>query len=252
MRALRPNRHDARHSRATARVAQRLAAATAAVATVVIAAACGALGGADLAEGVQRASGVRERQQEIDESVMGLKRRECQAHPTNPGCEALAAPQAATRSRGLAPFRGVVPSPGVDATGRYGAGNLLRDDGADLAPGWRSASSELPLELTFELRESVLLDRVAFRQTQAAVPESWAKGVELLLSDSAAAAGYVSAGRWELRQATAPQQFSFRPIKARYARLRVFSRHGDADFVSLGALALGITATDQFPLLTGG
>ena len=90
---------------------------------------------------------------------------------------------------------------------------------------------------------------MAFRQTQASVPESWAREAELLLSDAGPDTGFGSAGRWVLRQVRAPQQFSFRPVRARYARLRVLSRHGEAEFVSLGAFALGMPATDHLPLL---
>ncbi|MGI8424949.1 MAG: hypothetical protein ACR2NO_12700 [Chloroflexota bacterium] len=214
--------------------------------------ACGGGRIEDLAEGVRRAAAVRERQEEIDESVVGLRRRECQRYPTNPGCADLLSPQQAPRSRGVAPLVRAVASEGTEVGGRFGAGNLLRDDGPEVQVGWRSTSAALPQELTFELRQEALLDRVAFRQTQASVPESWAREVELLLSDAGPDSGFASAGRWVLRQAVAPHQFSFRPLLARYARVRVHSRHGDADFVSLGALALGMNATDQLPLLLGG
>lgn len=125
---------------------------------------------------------------------------------------------------------------------------LVRDGGPN-APGWRTRTQALPDEIGFELREVVTLDRVAFCHTQTISPASWAKDVELILSASARDAGFVPVGRWALAQTTEPQEFSFRPTSAKFIRLRLLSRHGDATFTSLGAFAVGIQARDRGPLL---
>jgi hypothetical protein len=126
--------------------------------------------------------------------------------------------------------------------------NLVR--GGDMGTaGWRSRSEALPQEVGFELREPVTLDRLAFRQTPAAPPESWAREVEVLLSASDRDSGLVSAGRWILARTTAPQEFSFRPTLARFVRLRLLARHGEAPFISLGAFAIGAQGRDQQALL---
>lgn len=219
---------------------------------LVIASGCTGFSGRDAAEAVQRVESERANQDAIEEFAVELKRKECQRFPTNPGCEAFTAPRGEPRSRAIVPLTRVLEAEGIDVSGRYGARNLLRDNGPDATPGWRSTSATLPQELTLELRHSLLVDRVAFRQTQASVPESWVRDVELLLSQSASESGYASVGRWTLRQVTAPQEFSFRPVQARFARLRVLSRHGEAEYVALGAFALGTASTDHLPLLYSG
>jgi hypothetical protein len=209
----------------------------------------GGLDAQDAAEAAGRAEAVGVWQQEIDESVAGIQRRACQQRPNTPGCDVLMAGQPPHRSSGIAPVKGVVSGANDATTGRFSADNLFRPDPSTVAPGWRSTSPVLPQEVVVELREIVLLDRLAFRQTQASVPASWAREVEVQLSASGEAGAFVTIGRWHLRQTTAPQEFSFRPFEARFARLRVLSRHGDASFVSLGAVAFGKVATDHLPLL---
>jgi hypothetical protein len=115
--------------------------------------------------------------------------------------------------------------------------------------GWRSRGEMLPQELGFNLRETITLDRAAFRHTPAYPPETWAREVELLLSLSARDAGLVLVGHWTLGQTTAPQEFSFRPTTAKFVRLRLLTRHSDASFVSLGAFAIGAQGQDSGPLL---
>lgn len=203
------------------------------------------------ATAVERAAGVRQTVSEIDESVAGLRRRECMRNPTYPGCaELLGGSSGPARPRAAAPMRAVAAEDGASLGGPFAAHNLLRDD-ASLSVGWRSATARLPQDLTFELRQMVTVDRAAFRHLQASPPASWAREVELLLSDVAADAGFLSVGRWPLRQTTAPQEFSFQLTKARYARLRILSRHADAGYVALGEFALGVAGPDRSPLLPG-
>lgn len=135
----------------------------------------------------------------------------------------------------------------ADPGGQFAPMSLLTNDGPS-TPGWRSATSALPQELTFELASVALVDHIAFRQTQASQPASWAREVELLLS-AGAAGPYTSVGTWTLAQATDPQQFSFLPKQAGYARLRVLSRYGDASYTALGAVAFGIATGDPGTLL---
>ncbi|MBI3970758.1 MAG: hypothetical protein HY332_05665 [Chloroflexi bacterium] len=94
------------------------------------------------------------------------------------------------------------------------------------------------------------IERVAFRHTQASPPPSWAREVELLLSDSSATEGFVTVGRWDLRQHTDRQEFAFPRRTALYARIRILSRHGDADYTSLGVFAIGVATGDPAPLLS--
>jgi hypothetical protein len=135
----------------------------------------------------------------------------------------------------------------ADPSGQFAARNLLANDGPT-TPGWRTAGSALPQELTFQFQSIGLVDHAAFRLSQASPPASWAKDVELLLSPSASGP-YTSVGTWTLRQTTDPQQFTFVPRQAGYARLRIVSRYGDSSYTALGAVAFGIATGDPGALL---
>ncbi|MGH2352691.1 MAG: hypothetical protein ACRDJN_13880 [Chloroflexota bacterium] len=128
--------------------------------------------------------------------------------------------------------------------------NLVRSLGPT-SPGWRSTSAALPQQIGFALRQTVDVDRVAFWHTRRSPPASWARDVTLLFTNTAPDSGYRMAGRRTLGQTTAVQTFSFVAVRVRYIRLCFQSRHGDADFVSLGGFALGVltgtVTTDSRP-----
>ena len=91
---------------------------------------------------------------------------------------------------------------------------------------------------------------MAFWQTAAAPPASWARDVILLVSATAPDRDYRMAGRWTLGQTTDVQPFSFVAVRARYVRLCLQSRHGgpgNADFVSLGGFTLGVLTGTVVP-----
>ena len=193
--------------------------------------------------------------QENEEFAAELLRKECErSRGTNCGSINPTAPPRAG-GQTLVAFRGPLPSADADGAAprpSYAARNLLNNAGPS-TPGWRSVSPDFPVEIAFELAFETLVHRAAFRQTQAAPPPSWAREVELLLGAGPDDPGQ-SAGRWTLRQTTEPQHFSFRPARARVARLRVHSRHGaagQANYTALGAFALGAATGDPGPLLSG-
>lgn len=204
----------------------------------------------EVVRGVQVGSEVR---QENVEFAFELLRKNCERTRAR-GCEDLLnpPPPVCARPETIVQIARVVPndaSAGAGPGATFAAQNLL-SNGGSIAPGWRSPGPALPQELTFELRASNLVDQIALRQTQASAPRTWAREVELELSDGAPAGAFHSAGHWTLAQTTDPQQFAFPPMRARYARLRILSRHGDGEYASLGALALGARTGDPGPLLT--
>ncbi|HEX2032870.1 MAG TPA: hypothetical protein VHS99_01675 [Chloroflexota bacterium] len=134
------------------------------------------------------------------------------------------------------------------AGGQLTLGRLTRDERPIDLP-WQSQTDAVPVQLSFTLREPAVLDRVAFRHTQASPPPSWAREVEVLLSAAEGDAGWVPAGRWTLAQTTAPQEFSFRPTLTRRIRVRLLSRYGEAVSTSLGTFAIGVQVRDRSPLL---
>jgi len=198
--------------------------------------------------GVQVHDAVRAENEDFAWEIM---RREClRGRGTN--CDAVTTPPTGgaglARPQSLVQFARVLPSAEASAAsgplpGSFGAQNLIARGGNSGGVGWRSASPALPVELAFESPHAVLVDRVAFRQTQASPPASWAKEVELLVDDA-------SVGRWTLGQSVAAQEFPFRPARGSVARLRISSRHeADAAFTSLGAFAVGLAAADPGRLL---
>jgi hypothetical protein len=120
--------------------------------------------------------------------------------------------------------------------------NLLpyRDGYVAHRPGWRSQTGLLPQQAGYELRGAVPVDRVAFQQAPALPRESWAKDVGLLLSATAPDAGFYQVGRWTLAATPAPQEFTFVETLARYARVCLYASYGGREYVSLGALVLGV------------
>lgn len=123
-------------------------------------------------------------------------------------------------------------------------------------PGWRSQTGLFPQQVGFALVGNVPIERVAFQHTAAFPPESWVKEVSLLLSTEAADRGFSHVGRWTLAQTTAPQEFWFVETPARYARICLYANYGSREFVSLGALVLGVMPpkelmhTQSYPLVS--
>ncbi len=124
--------------------------------------------------------------------------------------------------------------------------NLVRSHGSG-DPGWRSQSAVLPQQVGFALRQAVVIDRVAFWQTSASPPAAWVRDVTLLASATMPNADFRMAGRWTLSATTDVQTFSFVAIRARYLRLCFQSRHGNADFVSLGGVMFGVLTGTVVP-----
>jgi hypothetical protein len=171
--------------------------------------------------------------------------------PSGAGVAAVAR-AAPARPAGNALIRGGSADDG-STSGPFGLLSLIETTGPDAA-GWRSRTDALPVTLRFSLRDSVVLDRAAFRQTEASPPPFWARDVELLLSATGEDAGWIPVGRWALAQTLAPQEFSYRPTLAKAIQVRVLSRHGslvEASFTSLGTFAIGRQIQDHSPLLAG-
>lgn len=195
---------------------------------------------------------------ENEEFAAEMLRKECE-RGRGTSCGSMnATPPPRAGQQTIVAFRGPLPSAEADGGAprpSFAARNLLNNAGAT-TPGWRSASTSLPVEIAFELDFERQVSRAAFRQTQASPPDSWAKDVELVLARSPDDPGQ-SAGRWTLRQTTEPQHFSFATRQARVARIRVLSRHGrhgeegQGGYTALGAFALGAATGDPGPLLSG-
>jgi len=200
------------------------------------------VGGEGAVRGAQAHEAVR---QENEDFAWEIMRKEClRGRGTN--CESVLNPpsgrEGLARPQSVVQYERVLPSPEADGPppGSFGARNLVAF-GAATGVGWRSATAALPVELAFQSREIVLVNRVAFRQTQASPPPTWAREVELVIDDA-------PVGRWILAQTVAAQEFSFRPARGTAVRLRVHSRYG-GEYTSLGALAVGLANADPGRLL---
>src|SRR6266542_3511374 len=121
--------------------------------------------------------------------------------------------------------------------------NLVPYRDSFVAPprGWRSQTGLLPQQVGYELRAAIPIDRVAFQQSPALPRGTWARDVGLLLSVTAPDSGSYQVGRWTLAQTTAPQEFTFVETLARYARVCLYANYGSQEYVSLGAMVLGVT-----------
>jgi hypothetical protein len=201
---------------------------------------------AEMAEPVERAAAALQVSGSL--TTDGDPRR-ARGRPGGAAPVAGGAPQASSgQGRFAGAVVGVVAADGSSG-GTYGAIALLRDPRGGFS-GWRSQTDTLPLDLHFQLRERVVLDRVVFWHTQVSPPAAWAKEVEVLLEVSDAtgqAAGWRSVGRWTLRQSVDGQAFAFQPAGAQAVVVRVHSRHGDAAYSALGAFAAGVQGQGVLP-----
>jgi len=205
--------------------------------------------GPEAAAAVQGAVTHGKVREENEDFAWEIMRKEC-LRGRGTTCEAVLTPSSGSagraRSQSIVQFARVLPAAGADAsqspqTGSFSARNLLTDGGPSAA-GWRSSSGALPAEVTLEMRETYLIDRVAFRLTQTSPPPNWAREIELLVDER-------SIGRWTLRQNTTPQTFSYRPMRGRVVRVLVHSIQGDGAYAALGGFALGVANGDPGILL---
>jgi hypothetical protein len=153
----------------------------------------------------------------------------------------------------LAAFAGVLPDTllkddriastpsSVDPYDAMNLVNVRYRAAAPPSPGWRSRTALFPQQIGFELRGGATVDRVGFRHTSAAPPDTWAKEVALLVSTDGPDSGFYNVLRRMLAQTTDSQEFIFFETPARYVRVCIYSNYGSSDYVSLGNLALAVT-----------
>jgi len=110
-------------------------------------------------------------------------------------------------------------------------------------PSWRSADTQLPVDLVFSLRERTTINNVILRPHPSEPPAARVRDFEVLVSLDAPDSGFTSvyAGALpssierppEAAGSEADPKFRFPDAAARYIMLRVHSTHGAGPYASL-------------------
>jgi hypothetical protein len=115
----------------------------------------------------------------------------------------------------------------------YEAFHLINEYAGPDYPGWRSAQATFPQDIVVEQQNVSLVQKVILTQQPNEPKDTWAKDFELQASTVGPTQGFVTVGRWQLRQTTEPQKFTFPPTPAHWLRLRILSNYGSPAYVSL-------------------
>jgi hypothetical protein len=111
-------------------------------------------------------------------------------------------------------------------------------------PGWRSQDATLPVDMVFELPNTLKVSKAILRPQPDEPPATWVKDFDVLVSTKSADDGFQSVRRGsvgvdDLRKAideNAPDQprFEFPEAAARWVMLRILANQGSREYTSLG------------------
>lgn len=116
---------------------------------------------------------------------------------------------------------------------QFEAFHLINEYVGDAYPGWRSESAAFPQDIVVQVSQASGVSKVILSQQPGEPAETDARLVEVDASPQSATGGWVTLGRWELKDTLGPQKFTFEPASAKYLRLRILSNYGSHDYTSL-------------------
>ncbi len=116
----------------------------------------------------------------------------------------------------------------------YEATHLINEYVGTSYPGWRSASATFPQDIVVEQQNVSTISKVILTQQPDEPRDTWAKDFEIQASTQGPDRGFVTIGKWELRQVDGPQRFTFPVAQSRWLRLRILSNYGSRSYTSLG------------------
>lgn len=128
----------------------------------------------------------------------------------------------------------------------YEASHLINEYAGPDYPGWRSANATFPQDVVVEHQNVSTIQKVILTQQPNEPPETWAKDFEVQVSTEGPDRGFVTVGRWQLRQVDGPQRFTFPPVQSRWTRLRILSNYGSADYTSLAEFDAYVVPASPF------
>lgn len=115
----------------------------------------------------------------------------------------------------------------------YEASHLINEYAGPDYPGWRSADASFPQDIVVEQQNVSAVSKVILTQQPNEPKDTWAREFEVQASTVGPSSGFVTIGRWQLRQVDGPQRFTFAPVPAHWLRLRILSNYGSTQYTSL-------------------
>lgn len=100
-------------------------------------------------------------------------------------------------------------------------------------PGWRSAEATFPQDFVVEQQNVSSISKVILTEQPNEPHDTWAKDFEIQASTTGPDRGFVTVGRFELKQIDGPQRFTFPVTQTKWLRLRILSNDGSAQYTSL-------------------
>lgn len=112
--------------------------------------------------------------------------------------------------------------------------HVINEYTGDNFPGWRSANAAFPQDIIVEQQNATAITKVILTQQPTEPRSTWVKEFEVQASTEGPDRGYVTIGKWQLRQVNGPQKFTFPLAKTKWLRLRILSNYGSTQYTSLG------------------
>ncbi len=116
----------------------------------------------------------------------------------------------------------------------YEASHLINEYVGTSYPGWRSAAATFPQDIVVEQQQVSAISKVILTQQPDEPRDTWVKDFEIQASTEGPDRGFVTLGKWQLRQLDGPQRFTFPVAQSHWLRLRILSNYGSTDYTSLG------------------
>jgi hypothetical protein len=148
------------------------------------------------------------------------------------------------------PFGGTFVRASAPSQPNHQPDRLLDTWATEDVPGWRSAGTQLPVELVFQLPQRLKITSLVVRPQPAEPTATWVRDFEVLVSEESAESGFrrVAGGTQGTTAVGTPvpgqapgmgagqggTKIEFDEVNARYVMLRVLSNHGSAEYTSLG------------------
>lgn len=128
----------------------------------------------------------------------------------------------------------------------YEATHVINEYVGTSYPGWRSASATYPQDIVVEQQNVSAISKVILTQQPDEPHDTWAKDFEIQASTEGPDRGFVTIGRWQMRQIEGPQRFTFAATQSKWLRLRILSNYGSSTYTSLGEFDAYVVRNNPF------